>query len=292
MIDKISGDFINKITDLSLPDIYYGNKLGLIEDSYDNSETDLITFIDDRKYIRKVLRNEKIISIYTTHELWDELKNSTIQPIFCEDPRFYFYSLYNFIGHLNYVKRPSRIATTSKINSKAFVSEYNVVIGSNTVIEPNATILPDVEIGDNVIIRAGAVIGSEGFEHKKTSKGILSVFHSGKVIIYDNVEIGANSCVDKGLIRNTVIHPEVKIDNLVHIAHSVVIGKKSFITAGVLIAGSVKIGENVWLSVGDVILNNVHIGNNSFVGANSLVLRTIKENSRVFGIPAISLLHE
>lgn len=292
MDEKITGKFIRKIINLPLSEGYYGNKLGLVDDFSNNSLIDLITFIDNKKYIKNVVKNSRIRSIFTTPEIWNKIMKPPLQPIFCDDPRFYFYSLYNFIARTNYINEPSIIADSANIHPRSYVSEYNVVIGENTIVEPNVTILPDVEIGKNVIIRAGAVIGSEGFEHKRTTKGVLSVFHNGKVVIYDNVEIGANTCIDKGFIKNTIIEAEVKIDNLVHVGHSVTIGKKSFITAGVIIAGSVEIGENVWLSLGVIVLNNVHIGDNSFVGTHSLVIRNVKKNARVYGIPAISLLPE
>lgn len=103
------------------------------------------------------------------------------------------------------------------------------------------------------------------------------------------MEIGANTCIDKGLIKDTVIHEGVKIDNLVHIGHSVSIGKNSLITAGVIISGSAVIGDNVWLSPGVVIRNGVNIGDNSFVGIHSLVIRKVKDNTKVFGIPAVKM---
>jgi UDP-3-O-[3-hydroxymyristoyl] glucosamine N-acyltransferase len=289
MGERITGKFIRKIINLPLAEGYYGNKLGLVDDYSNNSGIDLITFIDQKKYIKNTIKNTRIRSIFTTHEIWEKLMKVPLQPIFCDDPRFYFYSLYNYISRANYKNEPTNIADSANVHPRSYVSEHNVVIGKNTIIEPNATILSDVEIGNNVIIRAGAVIGSEGFEHKRTTKGVLSVFHNGKVIIHDNVEIGANTCIDKGFIKNTIIEGEVKIDNLVHIGHSVTIGKKSLITAGVIIAGSVEIGDNVWLSPGVTVLNNIFIGSNSFVGIHSVVIRNVKENAIVFGTPAISL---
>jgi UDP-3-O-[3-hydroxymyristoyl] glucosamine N-acyltransferase len=289
MAQKITGKLINKVLNFSLPDVYYGNTLGLVDDIAENNDIAFITFIDDKNYIKKVNNNKRIKSIFITHQIWNKLGNDHLQPIFCDDPRYYFFSLYNYIAHINYKKSSSIVADSADINTNSYVSPYNVVIGEKSVIEPHVTILPDVEIGNNVIIRSGAVIGSEGFEHKRTSKGILPVFHNSKVVIHDNVEIGANTCIDKGLIKDTVIHEGVKIDNLVHIGHSVSIGKNSLITAGVIISGSAVIGDNVWLSPGVVIRNGVNIGDNSFVGIHSLVIRKVKDNTKVFGIPAVKM---
>jgi UDP-3-O-[3-hydroxymyristoyl] glucosamine N-acyltransferase len=289
MIQKITGKLINMALGFSLPDIYYGNTLGLVDDLLDNNEIVYITFIDNENYIKKVNNNKRVKSIFATHQMWNKLDKQHLQAIFCDDPRYYFFSLYNYIAKTNYIKISSIVADSASLYPNSYVSPYNVVIGEKSIIEPHVTILPDVEIGNNVIIRAGAVIGSEGFEHKRTSKGILSVFHSSKVIIYDNVEIGANTCIDKGLIKNTIIQEGVKIDNLVHIAHSVSIGKNSLITAGVIISGSADIGENVWLSPGVVVRNSVLIGDNSFVGIHSLVIRKVKNNTKVFGMPAVKI---
>ncbi len=287
MLKEITGALINNALGFLLPNAYYGNTLGLIDDYTENNEIDIITFIDDESYIKKLVKNKRIKSIFVTHRIWDKIKKNQLIPIFCDDPRYYFYLLHNIIAQANYEKRPNSIADSAVINSRSFISEYNVIIGENVEIGPNVSILPDVEIGNNVIIRAGAVVGSEGFEYKRTSKGILPVFHNSKVVIHDNVEIGANTCIAKGLINDTIIHEGVKISNLVHVAHSVTIGKNSLITAGVIISGSVVIGENVWLAPGVVIRNGVSIGDDSFVGIHSLVIHNVKNGITVFGIPAV-----
>ena len=289
MLQKITGKLINKALDFSLPDAYYGNSLGFVDDYTENNEIDLITFIDEESYIKKLAKNKRVKSIFVTHRIWDKMNKDQLIPIFCDEPRYCFYLLHNILAHANYERRPNIIADFAIINSRSFISEYNVIIGENVEIGPNVSILPDVEIGNNVIIRAGAVIGSEGFEYKRTSKGILPVFHNSKVVIHDNVEIGANTCIAKGLIKNTIVHEGVKIDNLVHVAHSVTIGKNSLITAGVIISGSVVIGENVLLAPGVVIRNGVSIGDNSFVGIHSLVIRKVKNGSKVFGVPAVKM---
>ena len=121
----------------------------------------------------------------------------------------------------------------------ASVAPTNVVIGSGTVVGPHAAILEDVEIGDDCIIQAGTVIGSVGFEIKRTSRGPLSVIHDGIVRIGDRVEIGANIRIDKGF-RDipTIIEQEARIDNLVHVAHGVRVGPRAFVVAGLVIGGA------------------------------------------------------
>ena len=174
------------------------------------------------------------------------------------------------------------------VHPTAFVSEYNVTIGKNVVIEPHANIMSDVVIGNNCVIRAGSVLGSEGYEYKRTSQGVLSVFHDGKVIIGNNVEIGANTCVDKGLMSfDTTIGDNTKVDNLVHIAHSVTIGKNCFIIACSMIAGSVKIEDDVWVGPNANIAPQVTIRKGGFVTLGSVVTKEVNEKEWVTGNFAI-----
>jgi UDP-3-O-[3-hydroxymyristoyl] glucosamine N-acyltransferase len=162
-----------------------------------------------------------------------------------------------------------------------------VEIADNVIIEPNVTILPDVTIGKNCIIRAGAVLGSEGFEHKRTKFGILPVFHDGKVIVGDDVEIGANTCVDKGFAwRNTSIGNQTKIDNLVHIGHGAQVGEKCLITACSQIGAS-DIGDNVWVGPNANILSQHSIGNSAVITVGAVVTTDVAPGKRVTGNFAI-----
>lgn len=290
----IRGNEINNIVNLNMsPDINLGNRLGLVDDNFEVSNVELITFIESRKYLNKLNSNKWIKSVFINPKLFEnifeDLSNKNIIPIFCEEPRYCFYYFHNTRAKSFFTKKKTNISKSSNIHSSASISLYNVTIGENTIIEPNVTILSDVKIGNNVIIRAGAVIGTEGFEYKRTSQGILPVIHCSGVTIHNNVEIGSNSCVAKGLFKETIIYESVKIDNLVHIAHSVTIGRNCLITAGVIISGSVIIGENVWISPGAIINNKVQIGNNVFIGIKSLVLNNVKDYDRVFGSPAVTL---
>ena len=288
MNKKITGKYIEKIVNLSLTKGYYGNKLSLVDDFSNNSEIDLITFIDDKKYLKNVLNNNRIRSIFTTYEIWNELMDTNIQPIICDDPRFYFYSLYNYIANSNYKKTRSIIAGTAKIHPMALISEFNVVIGRNVEIGPNVTILPDVEVGENSVILAGAILGCKGFELKRTKKGILSVTHDGKLIIGNDVQIGYNTTIYKGFFNNnTIIGDSTKIDNLVYIAHGVKIGKECFIVGNSMISGSTELGDRVWVGPGAIISNKLKIGNDSFISIGSVVTQDVMTNQRVTGNFAI-----
>ena len=143
-----------------------------------------------------------------------------------------FYSLYNKINSDDYQKSPNKINKSAILHPNAFVEGHNVKIGKRSVIGPNVTILSDIEIEDECIVQVGTVLGTEGFEFKRTSQGVLSVKHFGRVIIGNRVETGANSTIDKGFtFRNTILGDDTKLDNLVHVAHASQIGRGCFLTA-------------------------------------------------------------
>jgi UDP-3-O-[3-hydroxymyristoyl] glucosamine N-acyltransferase len=254
--------------------------LGLVYSEVANT----LTFLDDYKYLEKGLENPNITGFFILDSFKDVIKRPDIKVIISKDPRYDFYYLMNKVAELSYQKTPSQIAASARIHSSAHVAECNVVIGENVFIEPNVTILSDVEIGAGTIIRSGAVIGSEGFEHKRTSKGILSVWHDGKVLIGKNVEIGANTCIDKGFAsRSTIIGDDTKIDNLVHIAHGVQTGKGCFIIACSMIAGSVTLMDNVWVGPNANIAPQVVIEDRGFVSLGSVVTRNVGVEQHVTG---------
>lgn len=280
---KITKSVIEEITGLTgVSSDIQCDGLALSNSQVSNS----ISFIDTNKFVTEINTNPNISCVFVTPELQDKIEGKRI--VICDDPRFYFYTLLNEIGKRIYVKRPSVISPKATIHPRAFVSEYNVVIGDHTIIGPNVTILADVTIGHHCVIQPGTVIGSEGYEYKRTSKGVLPVFHDGSVSIGNKVEIGANTCVDKGFsFRQTIIEDEVKIDNLVHVAHGVQIGKRSFIIASCMLAGSVTIKEDVWIGPNANIAPGLVIGNKGFVTLGSVVTRNVDEGEWVTGNFAI-----
>ncbi|MTI38250.1 DapH/DapD/GlmU-related protein, partial [Fulvivirga lutimaris] len=132
------------------------------------------------------------------------------------------------------------------------------------------------------------VVGSEGFEHKKTTKGILSVKHDGKVIIGKDVYIGALNAISKGFsYRNTIIGDSTKTDNLVHIAHCVQIGERCLLPASSMIAGSTTLEDDVWIGPGSSISSQLTIGKNGFISIGSVVTKNVNMNEKVTGNFAI-----
>jgi len=160
-------------------------------------------------------------------------------------------------------------------------------IGADTIILNNVTIEDGVTIGENVYIKNGARIGQTGFGFVKNEIREWEKFPQiGKVIIQDNVEIGANTCIDRGALSTTVIGYGTKIDNLVEIAHNVQIGKNCIITGNVSIAGSCIIGDDVWIGPSVTINNGLKIGSKSFISMGSVIIKNIPPSSDVIGNPA------
>lgn len=282
---KINHNIVYNCLKIKIKETIVFDNLGLSNAEHPNS----LSFIDNRKYIPQALANKNIKGLFLNENLQISSINSQRPDIYCievEDARYSFYSLQNYISSKSLLKNqfPTQIGQNPSIHKTAYVSDYNVKIGDNVIIEPNVSILRDVEIGDSVTIRAGSVIGAEGFEHKRTSKGIVSVLHDGKVIIGNRVVIGALNGISKGFsYRHTRIGDETKTDNLVHIAHCVQIGKRCFLPASCMIAGSTTLGDDVWIGPHATVSSQINIGNNAYITLGAVVTRNVQENQKVTG---------
>lgn len=204
------------------------------------------------------------------------------------------------------VEKSSLIGENSKIGPNVYIG-HDVKIGKNANIYPNVTILEGVTIGDNitiypgvtirefctignnVIIQPGAVIGSDGFGYVKVNGENIKVEQIGVVVIEDNVEIGANCAIDRGTIGNTIIKKGTKFDNLVHIAHNVVIGEQGLITGQVGIAGSTVVGDNVIMGGQSGIIGHLKVGNNVTLAGKGVITSNTSDNETLSGYPAINL---
>jgi UDP-3-O-[3-hydroxymyristoyl] glucosamine N-acyltransferase len=162
-----------------------------------------------------------------------------------------------------------------------------VKIGNGTIIYPNVTILHDCQIGKNVIINAGTVIGSDGFGFVRDGPVSVKIPQIGMVQIDDDVEIGANSCIDRAASGKTWIKRGVKTDNFVHVAHNVIIGEDTIVVAQVAISGSVNIGRQVIIGGQVAISDHVEIGDRVMIGSQSGVPKSIPSGEVVSGTPAM-----
>lgn len=191
-----------------------------------------------------------------------------------------------FVGAGTFISPEAEIHPTAYIGYNCCIVG-NVKIGADTVIENNVSIINDTIIGEKCLIHSGVVIGADGFGFAFGEDGLpIKVEHFGSVIIGNRVEIGSNTCIDRGTIENTLIHDDVKIDNLVHIAHNVVLQKGAVVVAGAIICGSANLGEDSYVAPGGIVKNQLYVGNNAFVGLGAVVTKPVEEYSVVAGIPA------
>jgi UDP-3-O-[3-hydroxymyristoyl] glucosamine N-acyltransferase len=160
-------------------------------------------------------------------------------------------------------------------------------IGDDTCLFPNVVIYPGCTLGDRVSIHAGTVIGSDGYGYTFDQGRHLKVLQIGNVTIGDDVEIGANSCIDRAALSSTVIGTGTKIDNLVHIAHNVTIGRHCLIMGQVGFAGSTQLGDYSVVASQSGIAGHLKIGQQVVIGGKSGVMRDIPDKSVVMGMPAV-----
>jgi UDP-3-O-[3-hydroxymyristoyl] glucosamine N-acyltransferase len=160
-------------------------------------------------------------------------------------------------------------------------------IGNNVELGPFTYVGPHVTIGNNVKVQAQTSIGGEGFAYPRDENGeFVKQLHKGEVVIEDNVEIGSNTSIDRAVFDQTLIKNGTVIDNLVHVAHNVVIGENAWIVANTLIGGSVTIERNVDIHSSVTIADHINVGENAVIGMNSGVLNDVEPNTIVAGTPA------
>ena len=188
------------------------------------------------------------------------------------------------IDSLAFVAKSAKIGQNVYIGPFACIGE-NVTIGDGSCIYPHVVIYDGCKIGKNVTIHAGSVIGADGFGFAPNTEGYEKIPQLGIVIIEDDVEIGANTCVDRSTMGATVIHKGVKLDNLIQVAHNVEIGENTVMSAQVGIAGSTKVGS--WCMFGGQVglAGHITIGDHVNLGAQSGVPGSIKENQTLIGTP-------
>lgn len=189
------------------------------------------------------------------------------------------------VGPFSFIGDRSRVGAGSEIHSGVAVY-HDVTIGRGCLIYANVVIRENVEIGDRVIIHPGAVIGADGFGFGRTAEGAtVKVPQVGKVIIGDGCEIGANACIDRSTIEETVLEANVKLDNLVQIGHNVRIGRDTAISAQTGIAGSTRIGAGVIMGGQVGVADHVEIADGVMVAALTGVTGSIRSKMVVAGIP-------
>ena len=191
-----------------------------------------------------------------------------------------------YIAPFAYIGDYAEIGNDVMIHAHATIGEH-VKIGNNCVVYPNTTVYHDCRIGNNCTLHAGSVIGADGFGFAPTPDGYEKIPQIGIVILEDNVEIGANTCIDRATMGATIIHKGVKLDNLIQVAHNVEVGENTVMASQVGVAGSTKIGQ--WCMFGGQVgvAGHIKVGDKVTVGAQTGIAGSIKSDNTVQGSPAI-----
>jgi len=258
----------------------------------------VLVYAADARSLERLAKTGGAAAVVTTAALADGVPSSLGLAV-ADHPESAFYTLHRLLhasSDFYWRDFPTTIDPSARVHERAFVAPRGVRIGARVVVEPNATVLERVTIGDDAIVRAGAVLGAEGFEFKgpamrqgRTARAQwdygptnVAVPHAGSVEIGARVEIQANSTVDRSLFRlATRIGDDTKIDNLVHVAHSVRIGARCLIAAGATLAGSAVIGDEVWIGPHAVISSGVRLGDRAAIVIGATITKDVAPDERV-----------
>jgi UDP-3-O-[3-hydroxymyristoyl] glucosamine N-acyltransferase len=257
-----------------------------------NSNKTSLTFLSNKKYSKYIKTSEaKAFIVHQDFVKEDDKKNFLVS----EDPYLsyamaskLFSPFYNDINN-NEIHSTAIVSSDAKIGNNVFIGANvyigpNCVIGHNSCIQPNVSLVCNVKLGSNCNIFPGTVLGSDGFGYAPTKNGYVKIEQLGSLVIGDNVEIGAGCTIDRGALDDTIIHDGVKLDNQIHIAHNVDLGKNSAIAACCAIAGSTVIGENFRMGGLSGVLGHLSITDNVSVGAHTLITKNISEGGEYIGI--------
>lgn len=271
-----------------------------------------VTVLSDGKY-KKYLKDCKASACFIAEALIDADVPDGLTLLVCDDPEISFLSAVKALHPEPHLKRQvsehavlaetstlgfdthvgpfatigqySSVGDSSTIEASVHIGNH-VAIGKNCRIHPNAVIYDHTVIGNNVIIHSGAIIGADGFGYKYRDNQHIKVPHVGNVVIEDNVEIGANTCIDRGALGSTRIGWGSKIDNLVQLGHNNVVGKNVIICGQCGISGSCTIEDGAVLAGSVGVADHVKIGTRAVVMARSGVSQDIEQGAQVWGSPA------
>ncbi len=261
-----------------------------------NAKNTEITFCLDKKYLQE-LQNCNAAAILLPQNL-AEFCPPNSAALIVKNPYADFAKIANVFYPPNYSLQqkqnnnlPFYVAENVSIGNNVEIGENsyicsgcvlqdNVKIGKNCILYPNVVIYHRCQIGDNCIIHAGACIGADGFGFAPDGESWVKIPQLGRAILGNNVEFGANSCIDRGTFDDTVIGDGCKIDNLIHIGHNCKIGKNCVMAACTGIAGSVEIEDHCVFGGASMISGHLKIAANTTISGGTLVMKSLKENGK------------
>ncbi len=253
-----------------------------------------VTFLENKKYIND-LEKTQAAAVLVKEEFAKNVPSGTIALI-CDEPyvnlavlsKLFAPKLVETVGEECivgeectimpnvYLGKNSSIGDNCTIMSGAYIGD-NVSIGSNTIIYPNVSIYRDCSIGSDVIIHSGTVIGSDGFGFANKAGKYIKIYQNGNVVIGNDVEIGANTTIDRAVFKSTIIGNGVRIDNLVHIAHNCILKQGCILTGQVGLSGSTTLHEYVIMGGQSATAGHLEIAPFTTIAARGGVTKTIEE---------------
>ena len=278
LADKVKGEVVGD------PDLVISS-IATIQ----NASSGCISFLANPKY-KKFLKESSASAIIVSPELSMQLETPGI---IAEDPYAAYATISSmFTKHRNPYSDKSIsyfVHETAEVHDSVIIGPNVYIgpeckIGRNSIVHANSSLVMNVEIGQNTIIHFNSILGSDGFGYAPQKDGYIKIEQLGKLMIGDNVEVGAGCTIDRGAIDNTEIHNGVKLDNQVHIAHNVILGENSAIAASCAIAGSTTVGKNLQMGGLSGILGHLNIADNVLIGAHTLITKSIDKPGNYVGI--------
>lgn len=250
-----------------------------------NARDQMLVFAESSDYVAAAVANTKVSAIVTTSELAPLAGELGI--LTASDPRLAFYEIHNHLADATDFYRQSfatSIHPSARIHPTAVISPRDVIIDADVEIHAFVTVYAFVAIERGCTIRAGTVLGSEGFQSFIRNGRPVPIRHGGSVRICEGADVHSNTCVDRSLFGGeTTIGPWSRVDNLVHIAHDAIVGRACRIAAGSTLCGSAILGDEVWLGPHCTVSSEVKVGDGALVSIGSVVTRNVPPNIRVSG---------
>lgn len=229
-----------------------------------------------------------VAAVIVTPEVADQAADTSLSLLVTDrDPQAVFYEMfYDTAVEGLWTLIPSAIGAGTQIADSAHIGE-NVRIGAGCHIMPGAVLLPNTWLGDGVTIKPCAVLGGDGFQVRQIRGQSMVLPHVGGVYVADRASVGSSTCVDRGLFGEyTTIHEDAHLDNLIHLAHSAVVGPGAAVIACAEVSGSVVLGRGCWIGPNAAINQSLKLGDYCYIGTGSVVNRDIPAYAMAFGNPA------
>ncbi len=268
----------------------------------EKAASDQLSFFNNAKHLAQ-LQSTKAAAVFVQEKFAGELPRGT-KALICEDPYLQLAYATAFFAHeiTAQTGRPdigskTEIADNVQFGNNVTVGEGvrilpgcyigdNVTIGDHTLLHPNVTVYHNCEVGSNVILHSGVVVGSDGYGFASKPDGThVKIYQNGNAVIEDDVELGANTVVDRAVFNSTVVKQGSKLDNLIHIAHNCVVGENNFFAAQVGLSGSTETGRNVMMGGQGGTAGHLRIADHTVIAARGGVTKDVKKAGYYAGFP-------